>query len=162
MIATQLLVNLSQSSLIEQVQSLPVDGVGLLRSELMVLNILNGQHPHSWLLDGRQAELLEQWSEQIMQFARAFAPRPVFYRSLDWRSQDLPSLSDTSQSSPQSMLGERGTFSYLQNPAVFELELTSFSNCTKSWLQQHSTLLLPFVRIVEEFSFVVTKLSKQG
>lgn len=59
MIATQLLVNLSQSSLIEEVQSFPVDGVGLLRSELMILNILDGQHPNSWILGGRQAELLE-------------------------------------------------------------------------------------------------------
>jgi pyruvate,water dikinase len=152
MIATQLLVNLSQSTLIEQVQNLPVDGVGLLRSELMVLNILNGQHPNSWILSGRQAELLELWSEQIMQFARAFAPRPVFYRSLDWRSQDLPSLRDSLESSPQSMLGERGTFSYLRNPTVFELELQALANVQQAGYT-NVNLLLPFVRTVEEFIF---------
>ncbi len=159
MIATQLLVNLSQSTLIEQVQSLPVDGVGLLRSELMVLNILSGQHPNSWILSGRQAELLERWSEQIMQFARAFAPRPVFYRSLDWRSQDLPSLSDSLQSSPQSMLGERGTFSYLQNPAVFELELKALANVQQAGYS-NVNLLLPFVRTVEEFVFCRRKVEQ--
>jgi pyruvate, water dikinase len=159
MIATQLLVNLSQSTLIEQVQSLPVDGVGLLRSELMVLNILSGQHPNSWILSGRQAELLELWSEQIMQFARAFAPRPVFYRSLDWRSQDLPSLSDSLQSSPQSMLGERGTFSYLQNPAVFELELAALANVQQAGYS-NVNLLLPFVRTVEEFVFCRRKVEQ--
>ncbi|MFN6540921.1 MAG: putative PEP-binding protein [Nostoc sp. EkiNYC01] len=152
MIATKLLVNLSQSSLIEQVKSLPVDGVGLLRSELMVLNILDGQHPHSWILGGRQAELLERWSEQIMQFARAFAPRPVFYRSLDWRSPDLPSLSDSLQSSSQSMLGERGTFSYVRNPIVFELELKALASVQQSGYS-NIHLLLPFVRTVEEFVF---------
>ncbi|MEH2415566.1 putative PEP-binding protein [Nostoc sp.] len=151
MIATQLLVNLSQSSLIEQVQSFPVDGVGLLRSELMVLNILSGQHPNSWILGGRQAELLELWSEQIMQFARAFAPRPVFYRSLDW-PQDLTSLSDSLQSSTQSMLGERGTFSYLRNPAVFELELKALASVQQAGYS-NVNLLLPFVRTVEEFVF---------
>ncbi|MEH2288859.1 putative PEP-binding protein [Nostoc sp.] len=159
MIATQLLVNLSQSTLIEQVQNLPVDGVGLLRSELMVLNILNGQHPNSWILSGRQAELLELWSEQIMQFARAFAPRPVFYRSLDWRSQDLPSLSDSLQSSPQSMLGERGTFSYLQNPAVFELELKALGSVQQAGYT-NVNLLLPFVRTVEEFVFCRRKVEQ--
>lgn len=159
MIATQLLVNLSQSSLIEQVQSFPVDGVGLLRSELMVLNILDGQHPNSWILGGRQAELLELWSEQIMQFARAFAPRPVFYRSLDWRSPDLPSLSDNLESSPQSMLGERGTFSYLRNPAVFELELQALARVQQAGYS-NVNLLLPFVRTVEEFVFCRRKVEQ--
>ncbi|MEH2305568.1 putative PEP-binding protein [Nostoc sp.] len=159
MIATQLLVNLSQSSLIEQVQSFPVDGVGLLRSELMILNILDGQHPNSWILGGRQAELLELWSEQIMQFARAFAPRPVFYRSLDWRSQDLPSLSDNLESSPQSMLGERGTFSYLRNPAVFELELQALARVQQAGYS-NVNLLLPFVRTVEEFVFCRRKVEQ--
>ncbi len=159
MIATQLLVNLSQSTLIEQVQSLPVDGVGLLRSELMALNILSGQHPNSWILSGRQAELLELWSEQIMQFARAFAPRPVFYRSLDWRSQDLPSLSDNLESSPQSMLGERGTFSYLRNPAVFELELQALASVQQAGYS-NVNLLLPFVRTVEEFVFCRRKVEQ--
>ncbi|QMS91804.1 phosphoenolpyruvate synthase [Nostoc edaphicum CCNP1411] len=159
MIVTQLLVNLSQSTLVEQVQSLPVDGVGLLRSELMVLNILNGQHPNSWILSGRQAELLELWSEQIMQFARAFAPRPIFYRSLDWRSQDLPSLSDNLESSPQSMLGERGTFSYLRNPAVFELELQALASVQQAGYS-NVNLLLPFVRTVEEFVFCRRKVEQ--
>lgn len=158
MIATQLLVNLSQSSLIEQVQSFPVDGVGLLRSELMVLNILSGQHPNSWILGGRQAELLELWSEQIMQFARAFAPRPVFYRSLDW-PQDLPSFSDNVQSSTQSMLGERGTFSYLRNPAVFELELQALATVQQAGYS-NVNLLLPFVRTVEEFVFCRRKVEQ--
>ncbi len=158
MIATQLLVNLSQSSLIEQVQSLPVDGVGLLRSELMILNILSGQHPNSWILGGRQAELLELWSEQIMQFARAFAPRPVFYRSLDW-PQDLRSLSDSLQSSPQSMLGERGTFSYLRNPTVFELELKALASVQQAGYS-NVNLMLPFVRTVEEFVFCRRKVEQ--
>ncbi|MEH2043588.1 putative PEP-binding protein [Nostoc sp.] len=159
MIATQLLVNLSQSTLIEQVQNLPVDGVGLLRSELMILNILNGQHPNSWILSGRQTELLQLWSEQIMQFARAFAPRPVFYRSLDWRSQDLPSLRDSLESSPQSMLGERGTFSYLRNPAVFELELKALASVQEAGYS-NVNLILPFVRTVEEFVFCRRKVEQ--
>ncbi|MCP6758224.1 MAG: PEP-utilizing enzyme [Fischerella sp. CENA71] len=159
MIATRLLVNLSQPSLIEQVLSLPIDGVGLLRSELMVLNILEGQHPLNWLTNGRQDVLLERWYEQILQFAQAFAPRPVFYRSLDWRSRELQSSSENLQSSPQSMLGERGTFSYLVNPAVFELELAALANVQQSgYTNIH--LILPFVRTVEEFNFCRQKVEE--
>ncbi|MGM3306332.1 putative PEP-binding protein [Anabaena sp. WFMT] len=161
MIATQLLVNFSQPSLIEKVQSLPVDGVGLLRSELMMLNILEGQNPHTWLLGGRQTELLETLSEQIKKFARAFAPRPVLYRSLDWRTQDLPSLSDNKQSSSQSMLGEHGTLSYVRNPAIFELELKALMAVQKSGYS-NINLMLPFVRTVEEFVFCRHKVEQSG
>lgn len=159
MTATQLLVNLSQASLIGQVQSLPVDGVGLLRSELMALTLLEGQHPNNWLNNGRQAVLLERWCENIMQFARAFAPRPVFYRSLDWRSHELSSFEDNSQSSLQSMLGERGTFSYLVNPAVFELELAALANVHKAGYT-NINLILPFVRTLEEFCFCRQKVEQ--
>jgi len=161
MIATELLVNLSQPSLIEQVQSLPLDGVGLLRSELMVLTILEGQHPSSWLSSGRKAQLLELWSEQIMQFVHAFAPRPVFYRSLDWRSHELTSFSHNVPSSQQSMLGERGTFAYLQNSAVFELELEAIAAIQQADYN-NIHLILPFVRTVEEFSFCRQKVESAG
>ncbi|MBE9053273.1 phosphoenolpyruvate synthase [Nostocales cyanobacterium LEGE 11386] len=161
MIATQLLVNLSQPSLIEQVQSLPVDGVGLLRSELMLLNTLEGQHPHGWLIGGRQAELLEKWSEQIILFARALSPRPVFYRSLDWRSHELPSANHHLHSLSHSSLGDRGTFSYLQNPAVFELELAALASVQKAGYS-NIHLLLPFVRSVAEFSFCRDKVEQAG
>ncbi|MBD2344770.1 putative PEP-binding protein [Anabaena subtropica] len=159
MIATQLLVNLSQLSLIEQVQNLPVDGVGLLRSELMLLPLLQGQHPNFWLLDGRKSKLLEQWSEQIIQFARAFTPRPVFYRSLDWRSHELSA--NNSQSAPQSILGDRGTFSYVRNSDVFELELTAIANAQKAGYD-NINLLLPFVRSVAEFTFCRQKAEQFG
>ncbi|QOV24341.1 putative PEP-binding protein [Anabaenopsis elenkinii] len=163
MISTQLLVNLSQPRLIDLVQSLPVDGVGLLRSELMLLNILEGQHPQDWLFCGREAELLEKWTEQIIRFARAFAPRPVFYRSLDWpytmgKPHHLWSPRD---GAPLSATGNRGTFSYLCHPAVFELELTAVAAVQKAGYT-NINLLLPFVRSVAEFSFCRDKVEQAG
>lgn len=152
MISTQLLVNLSQRNLIETVKNLPVDGVGLLRSELMMLNILQGQNPQNWLLNGRQTELLETLSEEIKKFAVAFAPRPILYRSLDWRLQDLPSFNHDVKSSASSILGEHGTWSYLQNPAVFELELQALAKLQQNGFS-NINLMLPFVRTVEEFVF---------
>ncbi|MDM9381208.1 PEP/pyruvate-binding domain-containing protein [Chlorogloeopsis sp. ULAP01] len=159
MTATKLLVNLSQPSLIEQVQSLPVDGVGLLRSELMLLTILDGEHPNTWLNEGRQTQLLERWCETIMQFARGFAPRPIFYRSLDWRSHEFSSLRDNLPSYAASKLGERGTFSYLANPTLFEIELTALATLQKAgYTNIH--LILPFVRTLEEFRFCRQKVEQ--
>ncbi|MTJ11287.1 phosphoenolpyruvate synthase [Anabaena sp. UHCC 0187] len=160
-IATKLLINLSQGRLIEQVKCLPVDGVGLLRSELMMLNILEGKHPKEWLIAGRQSELLELLSEQIRQFARAFSPRPIFYRSLDYLPHNLPLLSADSPLSQSSILGERGVFSYMQNPAVFELELQALA-IVQAAGYRNINLLLPFVRSVEEFIFCRQKVEQFG
>jgi pyruvate,water dikinase len=151
-IATQLLVNISQTSLIEKAKSLPVDGVGLLRSELMILNILEGKNPDAWLLNGRQTELLEKLSAQIQKFAQGFAPRPIWYRSLDWLIQDSSTFSDGGKSYSSSILGKHGTLSYLQNSAFFELELKALAELQKKGYT-NINLLLPFVRTVEEFIF---------
>jgi pyruvate,water dikinase len=157
--ATQLLVNLSQPKLIQQVQNLSVDGVGLIRSELMVLNILEGKHPNTWLQEGREGELLERWCDLMIQFAAGFAPRPVFYRSLDWRSHELLSVNQSLKSSLPGLLGSRGTFSYIQNPAIFELELTALATVQKAGYS-NIRLVLPFVRSVEEFSFCREKVQQ--
>ena len=159
-IATKLLLNLSQPHLIPQVKNLPVDGVGLLRLELMVLNILEGKHPRNWLLDGYKDELLKLWSDTIIQFAGAFTPRPVFYRSLDWLSPNLGRFSNGDLSKKESILVKR-TLSYLRNPALFELELQALA-LVQSANFDNIHLLLPFVRTVEEFVFCRHKVEQAG
>lgn len=153
-IATQILVNLSQSHLLDKVQNLPVDGLGLLRSELMLQNMLEGQHLRAWLPQ-RQQELLERWQEHISQFARAFAPKPVFYRALDWRSPEFQLLSDPST------FGHSSIFSYLQDPTLFDLELTVLAAVQRSG-HDNVHLLLPFIRTVEEFVFCRQRVEQVG
>ncbi len=166
-IATRLLVNLSQSSLVTEVQNLPIDGVGLLRSELMAIAILAGEHPSTWLAQGREEQLRQLWVEQILEFARAFAPRPVFYRSLDLRSHEQPSSNsqlleqDSLSHTRLPMLGFRGTFSYLQNPALFDLELAALAT-VQQFGYSNLRLILPFVRTVEEFMFCRNRVWQAG
>ncbi|MBO1350124.1 MAG: phosphoenolpyruvate synthase [Hormoscilla sp. GUM202] len=140
-IATQLLVNLSQPSSLERAKDLPVDGVGLLRSELMAPEVLEGKHPRWWLQQGRGAELIDRWHQILREFAATFAPRPVFYRSFDLRSD-----------SDRNELGLRGTLSYQLDPTLFDLELAALARLHQEGLT-NVNLILPFVRRVEEFSF---------
>jgi pyruvate,water dikinase len=142
---------------------MPVDGVGLLRSELMLLEVLQGQHPQRWLQQQREDELREILVQQLCQFAKAFAPRPVFYRSLDLRSHEFQYLVGGSLAHPEAnpMLGMRGTFSYVSNPALFDLELAALVQVQQSGYT-NIRLLLPFVRTVEEFSFCRRRVEQAG
>jgi pyruvate,water dikinase len=162
-IGTQLMVNLSQPETLEQLAELPIDGIGLLRAELLVVGLLDAQHPHLWLRQGRQAELRDRLAHQIGQFARALLPRPVFYRSLDLRSHEFSGLIGNDAASPEvnPMLGWRGTLSYMANPALLDLELTALAQVQQAgWDNVH--LLLPFVRTVEEFVFCRQRVEQAG
>jgi len=133
--ATRLMINLSQLDSIEDAAEINIDGVGLLRSELMLGGTLE-QVDH------------DELTNQIQQFARSFAPRPVFYRSLDLRSHEFQVT--PAESNP--MLGMRGTFSYVQNPDRFDLELVALQRAIEAGCT-NLRLILPFVRTVEEFVF---------
>ena len=82
-IGSKLFVNISQINSIKKAQNLPIDGVGLLRSELMAIELLENRHPLWWIKQGRESELIDLMVENLTQFAAAFAPKSVFYRSFD-------------------------------------------------------------------------------
>lgn len=161
-LATQLFVNLSQPSSIEQVAGLPVDGVGLVRSELMLIEVLENQHPRQWLQKGASEELVAKITAQLSQFAQAFSPRPVFYRSLDLRSDEFQSLLGAEVGAEVNpTLGIHGTFSYLLEPELFELELQALVKLQNAGYT-NVNLILPFVRSVEEFIFCRQRVEKAG
>lgn len=163
-IATQLFVNLSQPSSLERIGALPVDGVGLLRSELMMLDALDNHSLSTWLKQGRTKELVKRLTHLILQFATAFTPRPVFYRSLDWRSHELQLLTGTtSPSEPElnPIVGRRGTLRYVDDPTCFDLELEALKGVLETGYT-NVNLMLPFVRTVEEFSFCRRRVEQAG
>jgi pyruvate,water dikinase len=171
-IATQLLVNLSQVNSLEKIIDLPVDGVGLLRSELIMLNALENLHPNEWLRQGNKSELVTRLAQLIIQFAAAFAPRPVLYRSMDWReaelappaSHEFPFLSGVappSEPEVNPIVGLRGTLRYLIDPTLFDLELAALKQ-VQAYGYSNVQLMLPFIRAVEEFTFCRRRVEQAG
>jgi len=150
---TKLMVNLSQSQQLAPIADLPVNGVGLLRSDLLWLTFGQRGTPED-LQDPRQkAALARALADQVRSFAAAFKPRPVFYRALDW----LPTSLATSHQTRTKMiaaatlaLGQRGTFQISVNPIWFDLELAVLAQLRQQGYD-NLHLLLPFVRTVEEF-----------
>lgn len=147
-IATKLMVNLSQPESIASAIDLPLDGVGLIRSELMLAELLADRTLAQWQ-ESWQKRFINTLTGSLRQFTTAFAPRPVFYRSLDRYAQ------------ASNLVGNRGTYSYLLDPALFDLELKVLHNLTAEG-HTNLNLILPFVRSVEEFKFCYRRIENIG
>ncbi|MGD1057548.1 MAG: phosphoenolpyruvate synthase [Solirubrobacteraceae bacterium] len=150
--ATQILVNLSEPSQVQRVKDLPVDGVGLLRAEMMVLEALAGDHPRTLLEEGRGEEFVARMAEGLTTFAQGFAPRPVTYRTIDFRTNEFSGLRGGERFEPHEsnpMIGYRGALRYTREPDVFALELAALRQVWDAGLH-NLHVMLPFVRTTRE------------
>lgn len=150
-LATRVYVNLALAERATEIAQLPVDGVGLLRAEFMLTDALGGEHPNKLLATGRATEFVEKMSEQLLQIAGAFAPRPVIYRTMDFRTNEFRALAGGHEYEPEEanpMIGFRGCYRYIKNPDVFRMELEGIARVR----EQHPNLhvMIPFVRTAWE------------
>jgi pyruvate,water dikinase len=150
--ATKLLVNLSEPSQVERAAALDVDGVGLLRAELMVIEALGGVHPRTLIEQGRGEDFVGRMADALTTFAAGFAPRPITYRTIDFRTNEFRGLDGGERFEPDEanpMIGYRGALRYTQEPDVFRLELEAVR---RVWDAGHANfhLMLPFVRTAAE------------
>ena len=149
--ATRLYVNLALPEHAAEVAAMPVDGVGLLRAELMVADALDGVHPRLLLQRGQQHRFVDAMTESLLTIARAFAPRPVVYRSIDFRTNEFRNLEggeefEAREENP--MIGYRGCYRYVHEPDLFGLELDVLGRVRAE--APHLRLMLPFVRTAWE------------
>jgi len=152
--ATKLLVNLSEPSQVERAAALDVDGVGLLRAELMVIEALEGTHPRLLIEQGRTGEFVERMTAGLTAFAGGFAPRPVTYRTIDFRTNEFRGLEGGERFEPEEanpMIGFRGALRYTRDAEVFQLELEAVR---RVWDAGHDNfhVMLPFVRTARELA----------
>jgi pyruvate, water dikinase len=150
--ATNLLVNLSEPSQVQRTAALDVDGVGLLRAELMVIEALDGVHPKQLIEQGRGEEFVARMAAALQTFASGFAPRPVTYRTIDFRTNEFRGLTGGERFEPQEsnpMIGFRGALRYTREPEVFALELRAIREVWDAGAENFH-VMLPFVRTVPE------------
>lgn len=146
-LATRLYVNLATPAQAEHAASLPVDGVGLLRAELMATEALGGEHPLALLARGGREEFVQAMSASLLVITRAFGARPVVYRSLDFRSNEFRGLRGGEDHEPveaNPMIGWRGCYRYITEPDLFALELETLARVRDETPNLH--LMIPFVR----------------
>ena len=146
-LATLVYVNLAMPDQAERVAALPVDGVGLLRAEFMITEALAGTHPRQLLAEGRERELVDRMADSLLRITRAFAPRPVVYRTIDFRSNEFRGLTGGENFEPveeNPMIGYRGCYRYVREPDLFRLELEILARVRDETPNLH--LMIPFVR----------------
>jgi len=145
--ATLLYVNLAIAEHADEVAALPVDGVGLLRAEFMITDALQGEHPRHLLATGRRDEFVARMTDQVLRITRAFAPRPVVYRAVDFRTNEFRGLTGGEDFEPveaNPMIGYRGCYRYIRDPELFALDLDVIVRVRAQIPNLH--LMIPFVR----------------
>ena len=150
-LATRLYVNLAIAEHAEDVAGLPVDGVGLLRAEFMLTDALGGVHPRELLARGGRREFLDRMSTSLLRITRAFSPRPVVYRTTDFRTNEFRGLEGGDAYEPveeNPMIGYRGCFRYIREPELFAVELELLARVREETPNLH--LMIPFVRTAWE------------
>ena len=158
---TRVYVNLAQPDLADRVAARNVDGVGLLRAEFIVADI--GEHPRYALEQGRGEEFTQKLAKGIMAFAAAFDPRPVVYRTTDFKTNEYAGLKggekyEESEENP--MIGYRGASRYIRDREVFQLEVEAIKRVRR----EHKNLwvMIPFVRTPEEMAGVKKLMEELG
>ncbi|MDQ3032552.1 MAG: phosphoenolpyruvate synthase [Myxococcota bacterium] len=146
-LATRVYVNLHSAERAEEIASLPVDGVGLLRAEMMLTEALDGTHPRTLIQEERTEEFVSRMSESLLRVGRAFAPRPVVYRTYDFRTNEFRALRGGASWEPHEenpMIGYRGAFRYLKDPSIFRMELDVLARVREEC--PNVQVMIPFVR----------------
>jgi pyruvate,water dikinase len=119
---TEVKVNVSMPEAAKKAAMTGADGVGLLRTEHMML--ATGVHPKKFISEGREDELVKVLVENVFKVADAFYPKTVWYRTLDAPTDEFKSLKggedDPYEHNP--MLGWRGIRRELDEPEILKAE----------------------------------------
>jgi len=150
-LATRLYVNLAVADRAEEIAARDVDGVGLLRGEFLVTTALDGTHPRQLIAEGGGDTFVDKMSADLVKIAGPFAPRPVVYRTMDFRTNEFRNLRGGERFEPHEenpMIGFRGCYRYINDPDTFALELAAVAKARATCPNLH--LMLPFVRTTWE------------
>ena len=145
--ATKIYVNVAMPDKAEAAAAMDVDGVGLLRAELILEDALGNRHPRDLIEHGEQDSLVDSLATAVGRIAAAFSPRPVIYRASDFRTNEFRGLQGGEKYEPEEhnpMIGYRGCYRYVSNPDLFNLELQTLARVREQNPNLH--LMIPFVR----------------
>jgi len=182
---TKVMLNLANPSLAFEASRLPVDGIGLARLEFIINNTI-GIHPKALLeydtlnepLRAKIAQrisgyaspkdyYIQRMAEGIGMLAAAFYPREVILRCSDFKSNEYAALLGGEAYEPKEenpMLGFRGAYRYPSESFAdcFKLECLAIQQVREKMGYDNLSVMIPFVRTVEEALKVQTLMAESG
>jgi len=161
--ATKIYLNLAEPELASDIAMRNVDGVGLLRAEFMIAQL--GVHPRKYIKDGKKKVFINHMAEGLEKFASAFHPRPIVYRTTDFKTNEYRSLRGGAQyetEEPNPMIGFRGVSRYLDDEDVFKLEVEAIKQVRNKKGYKNLHVMLPFVRTIDQLVQAKKLLSSLG
>ena len=158
---TKVYVNLAHPELADRVAGRDVDGVGLLRAEFIAAQI--GEHPRYMLHENRGDKFVDALAKGISSFTKAFYPRPVVYRTTDFKTNEYRNLKGGEEYEPveeNPMIGFRGCSRYIRDPEVFKLEIEAVKKIRESY--DNLWVMIPFVRLPTGIAAVKGMMEAEG
>jgi len=182
---TKIMLNLGNPEIAFEISRLPADGVGLARLEFIINNAIK-VHPRALIeyesLD-EETQLkiekvtagyptpkqffIERLAEGVGTIAAAFYPRPVIVRLSDFKSNEYAQLVGGERFEPKEenpMIGFRGAYRYPSHDFAesFSLECQAMKTVREHMGLDNVSLMVPFVRSVEEGQRVLEIMEKNG
>lgn len=164
--ATKIFMNLGEPTVIEKYKDLPFDGIGLMRIEFIIADII-GEHPLKLIEDKKEETFVEKLAEGIAQVARVVYPRPVIVRFSDFKTNEYRQLKNGEKYEPienNPMLGWRGVSRYISEvyEPAFRLECKAIRRVREALGLKNVHVMLPFVRTTWEVEKCLEIMKSEG
>ena len=182
---TSIYMNLGQPDLIEKYKGLPFDGIGLMRTELIIANItadlvygtekpkltgranaLSPVHPLQVIADNKQKYFIDALYSGISKVASAIFPRPVVVRFSDFKTNEYKLMYggdkyEITEENP--MIGWRGISRYVSKKyeSAFRLECQVIKKLRDDGFS-NVWVMLPFARKISEVQQTLKIMEDEG
>jgi pyruvate,water dikinase len=161
---TKVYVNLGEPEMAGEIAKKYVDGVGLLRAEFIISEYI-GIHPRLLLQKKKRKFFVDKLAEGLQEFCEQFNPRPIIYRTTDFKTNEYRGLKGGDKYEPvepNPMLGFRGCYRYIQDDDVFAMELDAIKKVREKMGYKNLHVMIPFVRTLDQFKQIKELMSAHG
>ncbi|WP_277219106.1 phosphoenolpyruvate synthase [Peptoniphilus vaginalis] len=164
--ATKIYMNLGEPGLIDKYKNLPMDGIGLMRTEFIFTNMI-GAHPMYLVKTGQGDLMVNKLAEGISKVAQAIYPKNIVVRTSDFRTNEFRGLKGGDEVEPieaNPMIGWRGVSRYISSEYEkgFRLECQAIKKVREEYGLTNVIVMLPFVRTPQELKVVKGIMAEEG
>jgi pyruvate,water dikinase len=113
--------------------------------------------------EGRREQFVDSLTRGIGSFVKAFTPRPVVYRTTDFKTNEYRNLrggEKYEELEENPMIGYRGCSRYTHELEVFRMEIAAIKKICEQYNNLH--VMIPFVRFVDEMVKIKQFLTSEG